>query len=295
VAIMSLNRPHVRNAYTVRMSNELVSALDIADQDHNIRVIILTGKGTDFCVGAEFPSGGLDTDELGAATEEDWREPAGRCSMRIFMMNKPVIAAVRGAAVGAGVTIILSCDFRLAATNSKFGFVFSRRGLYPEGASAWFLPRLVGLGTALDWMVSGRIFDAEEAQRAGLLSRLCPENAVLDDARALAASIAESTAPVSVAVIRQLIYRASSMASPFEIHDIDSKLVASLITSPDAIEGITSFLQRRPPRFRGHVPRDMPSFLSEYATHVTPTAKGLASALSKSASCSALPQEAPPR
>lgn len=257
IATVTLNRPEARNGYTVRMSDELADAFGRADSDETVRVVVLTGAGPDFCVGADL-SGGLD---LEPSSQDTWDEPAGRCSMRIFAMNKPVIAALRGAAVGAGSTIILPADFRLASTDSRFGFVFSRRGLYPEGASTWFLPRLVGLGRAMDWMVSGRVFAAEEALAAGLVHSLHDPSEVLDKAYELAADLIANTAPVSVAVIRQLLYRMSSSDSPFPVQRLDSRLIASCATSPDAIEGVMSFLQRRPPNWQGTVPRDLPAFL----------------------------------
>jgi enoyl-CoA hydratase/carnithine racemase len=261
VATISLNRPHARNGYTVRMSDELAAAFDRADSDEGVRVVVFTGEGEDFCVGADLSAGGFDVAEGDAAERTDWKEPAGRCSMRIFAMNKPVIAAIRGAAVGAGSTIILSCDYRLAATDARFGFVFSRRGIYPEGASTWFLPRLVGLGTALDWMVSGRVFGATEAHTAGLVHSLHEPDALLDNAYALAREIASTTAPVSVAVIRQMLYRLSPLESAFDVQRLDSRLIASLTSSADAVEGVSSFLERRPPRFPGTVAHDLPGFL----------------------------------
>jgi enoyl-CoA hydratase/carnithine racemase len=163
--------------------------------------------------------------------------------------------------VGAGSTIILPADFRLAATDTRFGFVFTRRGLIPEGASAWFLPRLVGLGRALDWMVSGRVFDASEALAAGLVTRLYEPDEVLPAARALAAELIATTSPVSVAVTRQLLFRMSPLDSPFPARDLDSRLIADARTNPDAVEGVVSFLQKRPPEFSGRVSKDLPDYL----------------------------------
>lgn len=258
IATVTLDRPAARNGYTVRMSDELAAAFDDADKDPAVRVVVLTGAGADFCVGADLSAGGLD---LPDADDDTWREPAGRCSMRIFAMNKPVIAAIRGAAVGAGSTIILPADYRLAATDARFGFVFSRRGLYPEGASTWFLPRLVGLGRAMDWMVSGRVFDAAEAHAAGMVHSLHAPEEVLDRAYELARELITRTAPVSVAVIRQMLYRMSPLESPFPVQHLDSKLIANAVTSPDAAEGIMSFLQRRDPHWTGEVPKDLPPYL----------------------------------
>jgi len=260
IATVTLNRPEARNGYTVRMADELGDAMDRADRDEDVRVVILTGNGKDFSVGADLTQGGFDFDpETGPGAA--WQEPAGRCSKRIFTMNKPVIAALRGAAVGGGVTITLSCDYRLASTDSRFGFVFVRRGIYPEGASAWFLPRLVGMGTALDWMISGRVFGAEEAKTAGLVHSVHEPGEVLGKARELAREIAATTSPVSVAVTRQLLYRMASAESPFPVHELDSRLIGGLGSSPDAVEGVVSFLQKRPPEFSMRVDTDQPDYL----------------------------------
>lgn len=259
ICTISLNRPKARNGYTLLMSNELGEAFARADADEDIRVIVLTGEGKDFCVGADLSGGALNvTDDPGS---EDWQEPAGRCSRRIFESSKPVIAAIRGAAVGAGSTIILPADYRLASTDSRFGFVFSQRGIYPEGASTWFLPRLVGMGKALDWMVSGRVFDAEEALAAGMVHSLHAPEEVLDKAYEIARELVAKTAPVSVAVIRQMLYRLSPLDSPAKAHEIDSKLIAACAESPDAVEGVVSFLQRRPAEFTGTVNKDVPKWL----------------------------------
>ncbi|WP_410654967.1 enoyl-CoA hydratase-related protein [Amycolatopsis sp. lyj-112] len=260
IATVTLNRPEARNGYTIRMADELGDAMDRADRDEDVRVVILTGNGKDFSVGADLSQGGFDFDPA-TGPDAAWQEPAGRCSKRIFTMNKPVIAALRGAAVGGGVTITLSCDYRLASTDSRFGFVFVRRGIYPEGASAWFLPRLVGMGTALDWMISGRVFGVEEAKSAGLVHSVHEPEEVLGKARELALELVATTSPVSVAVTRQLLYRMASAPSPFPVHELDSRLIGGLGTSPDAIEGVMSFLQKRPPEFSMRVDTDQPGYL----------------------------------
>lgn len=262
IATVSLYRPEARNGYTLLMSDELADAFDRADRDDEVRVVVFTGEGKDFCVGADLSGGalGMGTEQL-ADADEGWDEPAGRCSMRIFAMNKPVIAALRGAAVGAGSTIVLPADYRLAATDARFGFVFSRRGIYPEGASTWFLPRLVGLGRALDWMISGRVFGAEEALAAGLVHSLHEPDDVLPRAYALAGELITRTAPVSVAVIRQQLYRMSPLESPFPAQRLDSRLIAGCAASPDAIEGVISFLQKRNPEWTGRVSKDLPDYL----------------------------------
>ncbi|WP_406629717.1 enoyl-CoA hydratase-related protein [Amycolatopsis sp. WGS_07] len=258
VATVLLDRPEARNGYTIRMADELAHALDHADRDEDIRAVVLGTTSKDFSVGADLSSGGFGS---GDDPPDGWQEPAGRVSKRIFTMNKPVLAALRGASVGAGITITLSCDYRFASTDSKFGFVFTRRGIYPEGASAWFLPRLVGMGAAVDWMVSGRLFGPDEALQTGLVHQIHDPEEVLAQARARAHEIAKTTAPVAVAVTRQLLYRMASAPSPFDVHEVDSKLISQLGSNPDAFEGIASFFQKRPPEFPLRVDRDLPPYL----------------------------------
>ncbi|WP_067823151.1 enoyl-CoA hydratase-related protein [Nocardia inohanensis] len=261
IATITLNRPDRRNGYTVAMAHELAAAFTAADLDDEVRCVVLTGAGKDFCVGADFTDNGFD---LGIAPEADgspWIEPAGRCALRIFDSRKPVIAAIRGAAVGAGSTIVLPADYRIASTDARFGFLFSRRGFVPEGASTWFLPRLVGTGAALDWMLSGRMIDAPEALAKGLVHSLAEPEEVLDRAYELAAELVATTAPVSAALIRQMVYRLSALPSPYDAQRVDSRLIANLPTDPDAIEGVMAFLQRRAPRFPGTVSKDLPDWL----------------------------------
>lgn len=257
VATVALNRPARRNGYTIRMGDELREAFGRADADDDVRAVILTGHGKDFCVGADLGPDGLDVVDA----VDGYQEPAGRASLAIYAMNKPVIAALRGAAVGAGSTIVLPADFRIAATDTRFGYVFTRRGLVPEGASTWFLPRLVGLGRALDWMISGRVFDAQEALSAGLVTRLCEPDEVLPAAQTLAAELAARTAPVAVAATRQLLFRMSPLDSPFPTRDLDSRLIGDAPRNPDVVEGVMSFLEKRPPAFPGRVSTDLPDYL----------------------------------
>lgn len=261
IATLTLNRPQARNGYTLTMSDELNAALDRADRDEDVRVVVLTGAGDHFCVGADLSGGGFDVNEQGSDAGAAWLEPAGRCSKRIFEMNKPVIAAMRGAAVGAGITITLACDFRLAATNSKFGFVFGRRGIFPEGGSTWYLPRLVGMTKAQDWMISGRVFFAAEALAAGLVTSVHAPEDVLAAAYELAGDLRDKTAPVSIAVIRQLLNHVSGLSSPHPAHEIDSRLISELPTNKDAIAGVMSFLEKRPPVFTATVESDLPDWL----------------------------------
>lgn len=258
-ALITLNRPEARNGYTIQMADEVAAALDRANGDDDIRVVVLTGAGRDFCVGADLSSGrlGMSADD----SDADWVEPASRVTRPMFHLDKPVIAAVRGAAVGVGSTMILPADFRIAADDARFGFVFSRRGIYPEGGSSWFLPRLVGLGRATDWMISGRLIPAEEALAAGLVTELRPTDEVLDRALELAADLAATVAPVSAAVIRQAIRRMSAQPDPEEAFDLDSRLIGRWSDTADAVEGVTSFLEHRPPEFPGRPSTDLPDVL----------------------------------
>lgn len=263
VATVTLNRPEARNGYTLTMADQLADAVQRAGADDDVRVVVLTGAGDNFCVGADLSGGSLNVAEVDGNDEETaaWIEPATRVTRPLFYLEKPVIAALRGAAVGAGSTMTLPADFRIASTDSRFGFVFSRRGIYPEGGSTWFLSRLVGMGKALEWMISGRLINADEALASGLVTEVVEPDQVLTRAHELAAELASTTAPVSAAVIRQALYRMSPLASPEAAFDLDSRLIASCATSPDAVEGVMSFLERRAPQFVGKVSGDLPDFL----------------------------------
>jgi enoyl-CoA hydratase/carnithine racemase len=256
IATLTLNRPEARNGYTIRMADELADALGRANSDPDVRVVVLTGAGETFCVGADLSAGGFTPPDA-----EDWVEPATRVCRPLFGMDKPVIAAVRGAAVGVGSTMLLPADYRLAGADARFGFVFSRRGIFPEGGSTWFLPRLVGLARAMDWMLSGRLIPADEALAAGLVHAVHAPEEVLERAYELARELVAKAAPVSTAVIRQALYRMSAHDSPEPAFRLDSRLIAGIATSPDAIEGVMSFFEKRPPAFPGVVPADLPDFL----------------------------------
>lgn len=269
IATVSLNRPGARNGYTMAMADELAQAFGVAEHDPTVRVVVFTSVGRDFSVGADLSGGGFDLNPENA-DPENWQEPAGRCSKTIFAMNKPVIAALRGVAVGGGITITLSCDFRLASTDSRFSFPFSRRGIFPEGASVWYLPRLVGMSRATDWMLTGRLFGAQEALDAGLVTSVHGPDEVLDAAYALARDIIANTSEVSTAVIKQMLNRLSGLDSPYPAHALDSRLIAGLAGSPDAAEGVASFLEKRPPTFPLAAPEDIPAWLPWLAPNGTP-------------------------
>jgi enoyl-CoA hydratase/carnithine racemase len=253
IAVLTLNRPERRNAFRVHMLAEVESALARADADSEVRALVVTGAGTVFSVGADLS--GPDTLRLAMEEDQDghtaigYREPAGRITERIFAMRIPVIGAVNGDAVGGGATILAAMDLRFAAETARFGFVFTRRGVVPEGASSWFLPRLVGLGRATDWLVSGRVFPAAEALAAGYVSRLLPAAGVLPAALDYAQQFVTATSPRSVALTRRLLASAWAAPDPASAARAESAFYADLVDSPDAKEGVTSFLERRLPSF----------------------------------------------
>lgn len=254
IATIMLNRPHARNGFTNQMANELGAALTVADADDEVRVVVFTSAGEHFCVGMDMS----DDSEPEDVTHPDWVEPSTRVVRPLTNLNKPVIVALRGAAVGVGITMTLAADFRLAATDSRFGFVFARRGLFPEGGSLWFLPRIVGLAKAKEWMISGRIFDAQEALAAGLVTSLHDPDEVLPAAYALARELADYTAPVSTAAIRRSLVRMAGEPDPEAVFALDKKLISGAFFSADLREGVASFLEKRPPRFPGRVSTDLP-------------------------------------
>jgi enoyl-CoA hydratase/carnithine racemase len=259
VLTITLNRPERLNAWTPVMARELMAAFDSADADDRVRAIIVTGAGRGFCAGADL-SGGGDT--------FDWRERepkgpvprdnGGRFTLRVFDCRKPVIAAINGPAVGVGATMTLPMDIRLAADDARIGFVFARRGIVPEACSSWFLPRVVGISRAMEWVSTGRVFGAQEAFEAGLVRSLHPSGELLGAARALASEIAENTAPVSVALARQMLWRMLGAEHPMDAHRVDSRAMFARGQSADAREGITSFLEKRPAAFPDRVSDGLP-------------------------------------
>lgn len=261
IATITLNRPDKLNACTPVMVDELIDALDAAGRDDAVRAIIVTGSGRAFCAGADL-NNEVPNSDLGelAGSDERIRDLAGRITLKLFDCPKPVIGAINGAAVGVGVTMTLAMDYRLASSDARFGFVFVRRGIVPEGCSTWFLPRIVGMAPALDWMLSGRIFSASEALEHGLVRSVHAAPDLLEAARAIAAEIAQNTAPVSVALTRQMLWRLSSADHPMEAHKIESRGVYATSRSADAREGVSSFLEKRPARFPLTVSRHMPNF-----------------------------------
>jgi enoyl-CoA hydratase/carnithine racemase len=262
VATITLHRPEKLNAFTTAMRDELIVAFGRADTDDEVRAVIVTGAGRAFCAGADLSAGAstFDYRKRGELPPEERRDGGGRVALRIFEMKKPVIAAVNGAAVGVGVTMTLPMDIRIASSDARFGFVFARRGIVPEACSSWFLPRLVGMQRAAEWVCTGRVFGAEEALAGGLVSRVVPPAELLPAARALAREIAEHTAPVAVALARQMLWRMLGADHPMEAHKVDSRGIFALGGSPDVAEGVTAFKEKRAPRFGMKPSRDMPDF-----------------------------------
>lgn len=262
---ITLNRPDKLNAYTAVMGAELADAFDHADTDDSVRVVLVTGAGRGFCAGADMSAGAgaFDTTSAeGSASFGDVSQGgrSGGSGMvgAVYECRKPSIAAFNGAAVGVGLTLTLPMDIRIAASTAKFGFVFARRGLVPEAGSAWFLPRLVGISQALRWCLDGALFSAEEALQGGLVSEVVAPEDLLPRARAIARSIADNTAPVSVALTRQMLWRLSQDPSPYPTLKVDGPLAMALGAGPDVREGVAAFLEKRPPAFTGKVSSDMP-------------------------------------
>ncbi len=276
IATLTMNRPDKLNAFTGTMMNEMIDAFDQIDKDDNVRVAIVTGAGRGFCAGADL-SAGASTFDYEARSDRperqgvskggsiNWSDPrirdgGGLLTLRIFECLKPVIAAVNGPAVGVGVTMQLPMDIRIASENARFGFVFSRRGIVPEACSSWFLPRIVGIARAMEWCATGRVFDAQEALKGGLVSRVVKPDELLSTARAFAKEIVDNTSQVSVALIRQMMWKMLGADHPMEAHKVDSRGIYARGQSADVKEGVVSFLEKRPAKFPDKVSKDMPPY-----------------------------------
>ncbi|MEQ8486342.1 MAG: crotonase/enoyl-CoA hydratase family protein [Pseudomonadales bacterium] len=262
ILTLTLSRPEKLNAFTRDMLTEMLDAFDRADADDDVRAIIVTGEGRAFCAGADLSSGGNTFNADGRGDRESGPHPdgGGILTLRIYELKKPIIAAINGPAVGVGVTMTLPMDIRLAADVAKFGFVFARRGIVPEACSSYFLPRVVGINQALEWCYSGRVFPAQEAFERGLVRSLHAKDELLPAARAIAREIADNTSAVSVALLRQMMWRMLGADHPMEAHKVDSRGIYHLGRGADAREGVESFLEKRPARFPGRVSKDMPEF-----------------------------------
>jgi enoyl-CoA hydratase/carnithine racemase len=261
VATITLHRPEQLNAFTGTMMREIVDAFDRIDGDDDVRAVIVTGAGRAFCAGADLSRGGETFAQGGSDVQTDAgvpRDGGGLVALRIFRSTKPVIGAINGAAVGVGVTMTLPMDVRLASTAARFGFVFARRGIVPEACSSWFLPRVVGISRAAEWCYTGRVFDAAEALEGRLVRSLHEPDELLGAARALAAEIADNSAPVSVALTRQMLWRMLGASHPMEAHRADSRAIQARGASADAREGVTSFLEKRPAHYPDRVSAGLP-------------------------------------
>ncbi|MEY2995741.1 MAG: hypothetical protein RLZZ39_566 [Actinomycetota bacterium] len=267
VATITLNRPDKMNAFTNRMLKEMIAAFDATDADDAVRAVIVTGAGRAFCAGADLSGGGETFAKGGsdvAAKSGVVRDGGGLVALRIFESKKPVIGAINGAAVGVGVTMTLPMDIRLASDGAKFGFVFAKRGIVPEAASSWFLPRLVGISQAAEWCYTGRIIGADEALRGRLVRSVHPAEELMETARSIALEIADGTAPVSVALTRQMLWRMLGADHPMEAHRVDSRAINSRGASADASEGVLSFLEKRPAQFPVKVSEGLPDVFPDW-------------------------------
>ena len=270
IAIITLHRPDKMNAFTGKMMYEMMDAFDHTDGDDDVRAVIVTGHGDRaFCAGADLSEGAKTFDydaraaqgDFGRTTDEDrQRDGGGRLTLRMFESLKPLIGAINGAAVGVGVTMQLPMDIRIASETARFGFVFNRRGINPEAASSWFLPRLVGISKALEWCYSGRVFPAQEALDGGLITSIHPQDELMTEAKRLAMEIAENTAPVSTTLTRHMLWRMLGADHPMDAHIVDSAAIYERGQSEDAREGVMSFLEKRQPDYPVKVSDGLPTF-----------------------------------
>tara|TARA_B100002049_G_C16026786_1_gene352735 strand:+ start:121 stop:1002 length:882 start_codon:yes stop_codon:yes gene_type:complete len=270
ILTITLNRPERLNAFTGQMMDDLITAFDKAGKDDDIRVVVVTGAGRGFCAGADLGAG-ADTFNRDVRDNKDqrpikgknleWlRDGGGRTTLAIYECPKPIIAAINGPAVGVGVTMTLPMDIRLASDKARFGLVFARRGLVPEAASSWFLPRIVGISKALEWTYSGKVFSPEEALSGGLIRSVHSSEELLEEAYKISNEIIENTSAVSVALTRQMLWKMLGADHPMEAHKVDSRAIYALGKGEDAKEGVNSFLEKRTPEFPNKVSEDMPEF-----------------------------------
>jgi len=264
VALITLNRPDKLNAWTVTMMNELIEAFDIADKDDEVRVVIVTGAGRGYCAGADLSPSDFgkrqEQRKEAAADAKIPRDTAGQLTTKIFNTTKPAIAAINGPAVGVGITMTLAMDIRYAAEEARIAFAFNRRGMFPEGCCTWFLPRITGFSQAAELIYTGRLISAQEALEYGLVSKVLPQEELLPAAKALAAEIADNTSAVATALSRQALWRMTGVEHPMIAHRIESKALHYMSNSADLLEGVQSFLEKRPPQFKLKPSTDMPDF-----------------------------------
>jgi enoyl-CoA hydratase/carnithine racemase len=267
IATITLNRPDKMNAFTGRMMHEIISALDLTDADDTVKAVIFTGAGRAFCAGADLSSGGATFSKGGSDIQTKQgvpRDGGGMVSLRIFNSLKPVIGAINGPAVGVGVTMTLPMDIRIASDGAKFGFVFAKRGILPEACSSYFLPRLVGIQQATEWVFTGRVFGAEEALNGRLVRSVHPGDELLSVARGIAREIADNTAPVSVALSRQMLWRMMGASHPMDAHAVESRGISARGRSADSKEGVTSFLEKRAAVYPDRVSDGLPDIFPNW-------------------------------
>ena len=268
IATITLHRPDKLNAFTGRMMHEIIAAFDASDADDAVKAVVVTGSGRAFCAGADLSSGGETFAKGGSdvvGTQGVPRDGGGLVALRIFHSLKPVIGAINGPAVGVGVTMTLPMDIRLASDTAKFGFVFARRGIVPEACSSYFLPRVVGIQRAAEWVYTGRVFPAAEAFEAGLVRSVHAPDSLLDAAYGLAREIADNTAPVSVALSRQMLWRMMGASHPMEAHRVDSRGIQERGRSADSREGVVSFLEKRPAQYPDKVSDGLPAIFPNWS------------------------------
>ena len=264
IAVLSLNRPNKLNAFTFSMMEEMIAALDALDADDSVHALIITGKGRAFCAGADLSSG-QDTfnpsfDDFAVQESDFRRDSGGILTLRMYKFLKPIVMACNGPAVGIGASMQLAADIRLASDQARFGFVFNNRGIVPDACSSWFLPKIVGISRALELTYSGRIIDAQEALQLNLVSSIHDSEDLLSDALDITKKMVQNSAPVSISLTRQMLWRSLESSGPYDAHVIESKAIDSRGASEDAKEGVSSFLEKRPAEFKNKVSSDMPEF-----------------------------------
>jgi len=260
ILTITLTRPDRLNAFNSTMLEELLGVLDQADADDEVRAIIFTGAGRGYCAGADLGEGGSTFDSGTAEDDAEHRDGGGLLTLRLFECRKPVIAAINGPAVGVGISMTLAMDIRIASDKARIGFVYARRGIVPEACATWFLPRVVGISQAMEWVATGRVFSAQEALAGRLVSRVVSAEDLLPTARAIAAEIVDNTSAVSVCLSRHLLWKMLGADHPMEAHKLDSKTLRWMGRSPDAYEGVSSFLEKRQPSFGMSAARDLPEY-----------------------------------
>jgi enoyl-CoA hydratase/carnithine racemase len=270
IALITLNRPNELNAWTVTMMSEVIDALDNADADDQVRAVIFTGSGKAYCAGADLSSGGFETSDS-APGRKLHRDSAGKATLRMFDMKKPLIAAINGPAVGVGITMTLAMDIRIASTAArKIGFIFNRRGVVPEGCCTYFLPRIIGISKAAELMLTAKMFTAEEGLQMGLFSQVVAPDELVDAAMKIAREISDNTSAISTALARQMVWKMLTGSHPMEAHILESRSLDYMFRSDDVKEGTSSFLEKRPVDFKMKPSTDMPGFYPWWENPVFP-------------------------